>query len=184
MITFLPLSFIQHKIEELENALFFSTSESLLKIPTHIVDVLKVDELGQIWFAIPKPAQHLHEFDNSFGAKLDFFKKGKDFYLKILGKAFIVNDPEEINTVIYINDDIKERARKNEIVLVKVKITHADYAEKKPVHTSANSILKTARLHFYKWFTNAQQYETSLSSFSKVPVRGIMSNYNIFTVRH
>src|SRR3977135_2659643 len=110
MITVLPLSFIQHKIEELRNALFFSTTQSLLKIPTHIVNVLKVDELGQIWFAIPKPAQHIHEFDNSFAAKLDFFKKGKDFYLKLLGKAFIVNDPEEINTIIYINEEIKDQA--------------------------------------------------------------------------
>jgi general stress protein 26 len=181
MITVLPLSFIQHKIEELRNALFFSASESLLKIPTHIVNVLKVDELGQIWFAIPKPAQHIHEFDNSFAAKLDFFKKGKDFYLKILGKAFIVNDPEEINTIIYINDEIKDQARKNEIVLMKVKITHADYAEKKPAQAPANSILTNARLLLYKWFAHSQKNEHSLSVFKKVPVRGIMSDYNVFT---
>lgn len=181
MVTVLPLSFIQNKIEELRNALFFSTSESLLRIPTHIIDVLKVDELGQIWFAVPKPPQDIHEFDNSFGAKLDFFKKGKDFYLKILGKAFIVNDPEEINTIIYINDEIKDKARKREIVLIKVKITHADYAEKKSPHTSANSILRTARLQLYKWFTHSQDDEHSLASFKKIPARGIMSNYNVFT---
>src|SRR5882672_3973288 len=181
MITYLPLSFVQHKIEELKNALFFSMSESLLKIPAHIVNVLKVDELGQIWFAIPKPAQHIHEFDNSFGAKLDFFKKGKDFYIKILGKAFIVNDPEEINTIIYINEEIKQKARKNEIVLIKVKITHADYSEKKPAQTSANSVFRNARMLLYKWFAHAQEEQYNLSAFKKIPVRGVMSNYNVFT---
>jgi len=181
MITVLPLSFIQHKIEELKHALFFSISESLLKIPTHIIEVLKVDEVGQIWFAIPKPSQNILELDNSFGAKLDFFKKGKDFYLKIIGKAFIVNDPEEMNSVIYVNDEIKDKARKNEIVLIKVRITHADYAEKKPVRTSPNSILKTARMHLYKWFAYAQENESGLSTFKKIPVKGIMSNYNVFT---
>ena len=180
MITFLPLSFIQHKIEELQNALFFSTSDSLLKIPTHIVNVLKVDELGQIWFAVPKPGQQIHEFDNSFGAKLDFFKKGKDFYIKILGKAFIVNDPEEINTIIYINEEIKQKARKNEILLIKVKITHADYSEKKAAQTS-NSVFRNARMLLYKWFAYAQEEQFNLSPFKKIPVRGVMSNYNVFS---
>ena len=181
MLTVLPLSFIQHKIEALRNALFFSTSESLLKMQTHIIDVLQVDELGQIWFAVPKPLQNIHEFDNPFAAKLDFFKKGKDFYLKILGKAFIVNDPEEMNTIIYINDEIKDKARKEEIALIKVKITHADYWEKKPAHRPGNSILKTARLHLYKWFTHSQDGELSLDTFKKIPARGIMSSYNVFT---
>jgi general stress protein 26 len=181
MITFLPLSFIQYKIKELQNALFFSTSDSLLKIPTHIVSVIQVDELGQIWFAVPRPAQQIHEFDNSFGAKLDFFRKGKDFYMKVLGKAFIVNDPEEINTIVYVNEEIKQKARNNEIVLIKVKITHADYAEKKQPHTSTNNVFRTARLLLYKWFAHSQQNEHNLSMFKKIPVKGIMSNYHVIS---
>src|SRR5215467_3919246 len=99
MSTNLPLSFIHDKIDELQNALFFSMSESVLKIPSCVVNVIKVDDVGQIWFAIPHPTQHLYQFDSCFAAKLDFFKKGKEFYLKILGKAFIIIDPEEINSI-------------------------------------------------------------------------------------
>jgi hypothetical protein len=55
MFGYLPITFIEAKIKELENALFFSMSDAVLKIPTCVVKVLQTDELGQIWFVIPKP---------------------------------------------------------------------------------------------------------------------------------
>jgi len=63
MTNHLPLSFVQQKIIELRNALFFPTTESLLQLSVCIVNVIKVDELGQIWFAIPLPAQNIRGFN-------------------------------------------------------------------------------------------------------------------------
>src|ERR1700753_895666 len=120
------LRFLQEKIQDLKNALFFSQNSSLLRIATTIVSVLKVDELGQMWFFVPRPQQALHEVDREFPVRLEFFKKGRDFFVHVSGKAFIVTEPEEINPLIY--DDIRELVGDN-LVLIRVKMMKADYFE-------------------------------------------------------
>jgi general stress protein 26 len=118
------LQFLREKIQELKNALFFSQNTSLLRIATTIVSVIKVDELGQMWFFVPRPQQALHEFDHEFPVKLEFFKKGKDYFLHVSGKAFIVTDPEEINGLVH--EDIREQAGSH-LVLIRVRMLKADY---------------------------------------------------------
>ena len=146
------ISFIEEKVRDLENALFFSMSDSVLKIPASVVKVLQTDELGQLWFVIPKPPQFIHAFDHVFPVKLDFFRKGRDYYLKILGKAFVVNDPEEINATDCLNEHVKQEVRKNNIVLVKVQVSRADYSEKRPEITSAKTLLHQVKNKLYNWF--------------------------------
>jgi general stress protein 26 len=126
MLNHSDLQFLQQKIQDLKSALFFSQNTSLLKMSTTIVSILKADDLGQIWFFVSRPKQALHEFDREFPVKLEFFRKGKRFFLHISGKAFIVNDPEEINSLVY--DEIKEKAT-DHLVLIKVKMVKADYFE-------------------------------------------------------
>jgi len=120
------LPFLREKIQELKNALFFSQNSSLLRMATTIVSILKVDELGHIWFFVPRPTQALQEFDREFPARLEFFRKGKGFFLHITGKAYIINDPEEINSLLF--DDLKQQVSSN-MVLIKVKMGKADYFE-------------------------------------------------------
>src|SRR5579872_6692679 len=120
------LPFLQKKIQELKNALFFSQNSSLLRMATTIVTILKVDELGQLWFFVPRPQQALHEFDREFPVKLEFFRKGTGYYLHITGKAYIVNDPEEVNSLLF--EDLKKQISGN-MVLIKVKMGRADYFE-------------------------------------------------------
>jgi len=124
MLPHTDLQFLQQKIQELKNALFFSQNTSLLRIATTIVSVTKVDELGQMWFFVPRPQQALHEFDHEFPVKLEFFKKGKEFFLHVSGKAFIVTDPEEINGLVH--EDIRELTG-NHLVLIRVRMLKADY---------------------------------------------------------
>jgi hypothetical protein len=126
MMPHTDLHFLQEKIKNLKNALFFSQNTSLLRIATTIVSVLKVDDLGQLWFFVPRPQQALQEFDREFPVKMEFFKKGADFFLHVSGKAYIVNDPEEMNSLMH--DDIRELAG-NHLVLIKVKMLKADYFE-------------------------------------------------------
>jgi len=58
--------------------------------------------------------------------RLEFFKKGRQFFLHISGKAFIVTDPEEINCLVH--DDIREQTADHR-VLIKVRMLKADYFE-------------------------------------------------------
>ena len=180
MSEYLPLSFIQEKVIELENALFFSVSDSILKIPACVVKISQVDEFGQLWFAIPKPPQFIYEFDRTFPAKLDFFKKGRDFYLKVYGKAFIVTDPEEINSIEMIDEGLKSRTRSNEVILLKVKISQVDYSEKTPTKSASPiGLLKTIKTNMYKWFlhTGPQQSLT----FERIPVNSRFHSPNLYS---
>ena len=122
------LKFMQEKVMELRTALFFSMSDAVLKLPTSIITALKVDDLGQVWFFVNRPKQNIQEFDREFPCRAEFFKKGLDSQIKISGKATIMNDPEELNGLVDISDDIKKKAM-NELVLVKVKIQNVEYFE-------------------------------------------------------
>lgn len=129
MLTENQLNFFREKIQELRSALFFNTSNAVLKLPPCIITTLKVDEAGQVWFFVGRPGQYLHEFDREFPAKLNFFRKGKPFFLNLTGKAFIVSDPEELNELISVDDDVKKKAMAN-MVLIKFKITNVLYDER------------------------------------------------------
>src|SRR5438045_1025429 len=85
------LNFVKEKIQEIGSAIFFNQSDSVLKLPTSIVETVKVDEFGLVWFYIQKPKQDLREFDKEFPVRLDFFRKGKNYFLQVEGKAWMVN---------------------------------------------------------------------------------------------
>ena len=98
MIQDMSVTFFSEKIKELENALFMSESRTLVNLPTHIVSNTEVDEEGNIWFIIPRPTQVIESFSNDMPARLDFFKKGKEFFLKVSGVATIVWSPNDMNS--------------------------------------------------------------------------------------
>jgi hypothetical protein len=149
------LPFLQKKISELRSALFFSLGDSVLRMPTTIVTALKVDDVGQIWFLLNRPMQNIQEFDREFPARLEFCRKGKSFYLRILGKACLVNDPEELNGLVDVSEDIRAKAM-DQLVLVKVKIQGAEYMEKNSPETSG--WMHSIRAHFNKWFGNQEPH--------------------------
>ena len=114
--------FLQEKIMELQQALFHSCSESLLKLPVSIIQALHVDDLNQVWFMVRKPMQYLNEFDSAFPAKLHFYRKGKPFYMHVSGKAMIISDPEDLSCLFDLPIDMSEVV-KGSMVLVKMKVT-------------------------------------------------------------
>ena len=148
MLSETQLPFLQEKISDLRSALFFSLTNAVLKMPTTIVTALKVDEVGQVWFFVNRPMQNIQEFDKEFPARLEFFKKGKFFYLKIMGKACIVNDPEEVNGLVSLTEDVKTKAM-TQLVLVKVKIQSVEYMENAPAE--GYSWFQALRAQFNKW---------------------------------
>ena len=129
------LSFLQERIEEIGSAIFYNLSDSVLKLPTSIVSTLKVDEYGFVWFFVHKPTQHLKEFDQEFPVKLDFYKKGAGCFLQVMGRGFVVTDPEEMNAYVTLPEDIKKLAN-DKMALVKVKIQKADYYQTRSLHNA------------------------------------------------
>ncbi len=96
------LTFIKEKIQDLGIALFHCHSKSLLTIPTTVIQTHSVDKNGDILFFINRPKQHINEFDQEFLVGLNYLKKGKNYFINILGKARIVKDPEELSYIPYL----------------------------------------------------------------------------------
>ena len=122
------LNFLQNKIEQIGSAIFFNQSESVLKLPTSLVNTIKVDDFGYVWFFVHKPNQFIQEFECDFPARMDFFKKGVDYFLQISGKGCVVIDPEEKYCFFEGNKDLNMEDFED-MVLVKVKMLKAEYYE-------------------------------------------------------
>jgi general stress protein 26 len=150
MIQDMSVSVLREKIQELENALFMSESNALVSLPTHIVRISEVDEEGNIWFIIPRPTQVIESFSKEMPAKLDFFKKGKEFFLKISGVASIVWSAKEMKEANLSNDFSSSLEKGN--VAVKVKVELSEYIEKTPKPTS--NPLFNVGTQVYNWLLN------------------------------
>ena len=148
MIQDMSIAFLSEKVKELENALFMSESNALVNLPTHIAHITEVDGEGNIWFIIPKPTQVIESFSREMPARLDFFKKGKDFFLKISGVATIIWSVEEL-TCARLKNLFSGSFEKNNVVAVKVKVESSEYVEKTP-RASSNPLLNVGS-QVYNW---------------------------------
>jgi general stress protein 26 len=154
MLTDKHIHFLKEKIQDLENALFYNYSSSVLKLPVSIVRIRDVDEVGQVWFFINRPSQGLEYFEHEFPAELKFYKKGKEHRMQVHGKAIIVDDPEQLNT---LPADLFPTRPKN-MVLVKVKIAKVDYYE--PWDLKKTNWFTSIKNSLYKWIYNEEpQYQ-------------------------
>jgi len=150
MIQDMSVTFLRSRITELENALFMSESNALVSLPTHIVRVTEVDEEGNVWFIIPRPTQVIESFSKEMPAKLDFFKKGKEFFLKISGVASIIWSETEIKEAS-LSKQFSESLRKGDVA-VKVKVEVSEYVQKTPKPNS-NPLLNVGS-QVYNWLLN------------------------------
>jgi hypothetical protein len=149
-------AFLQEKIKNLASAIFFNQSDAVLKLPTCIVRINHIDEYGYLWFFVQKPPQQLTEFEKEFPVKLDFFRKGLDYSLQVLGNGYIVNDPEELLVVTTNINEVK-KFDPGKLILIKVKMTRADYFEN--ISGSKSSWLQNALSLLQSWiFPHAPGY--------------------------
>lgn len=130
------LQFLRDKINEIGSALFFSESNDILKMPVSIVTTLKVDDEGQIWFYINSPFKCVDILKNEFPVHLDFFRKGKLYFLKVAGKAAVSKN------------DLNEYSKPG-LLLIKVKMMSAEYFEKK--QRIQKNILRSFFNSLYNW---------------------------------
>ncbi len=121
------LAFLQEKIKDIKIALFKSEMNSELRLPNNIIETLKVEEDGYIWFFTSCSGDYAKSIDRSFYAYLDYYKKGTDCRIQLSGKATIVDD--EDGDFLTISNYSKSTAGR--LVLVKMKIMQAEYFENK-----------------------------------------------------
>jgi hypothetical protein len=118
------LVFLKQKIEEIKTALFRAETDSILQIPGIIISTLKADESGNIWFFTFCTGPYKEYLDKEFYVSLDYYKKEHNCKLLIKGKAVIEEDNKDF---LVAANNLKGSA--NKIVLIRVKISKAEYAE-------------------------------------------------------
>jgi general stress protein 26 len=153
------LSFLKEKIHQIGSAIFFNQSDAVLKLPTSLVTTMKVDEFGYVWFFIKKPHQDIKEFESEFPVRLDFFRKGVDYFLQVIGKGWMVTDPEEMYAFMETHEDIQPEIF-NEMVLVKVKMQKAEYYETQPKPKA--SLWQYAVNSVTTWFRSTNNVGTNI----------------------
>ncbi|MEO7923535.1 MAG: hypothetical protein ABIR30_07645 [Chitinophagaceae bacterium] len=114
--------FIRDKIGLLRSAVMYSMSNSLVKLPNDIINLVKIDEEGQLWFLAHFPQQSLAQCEQDFPVRLHFFRKGYDFFVEVSGKASIENSLDDPGEEISDMD-----ARK--AVLVRMTMCNIEYRE-------------------------------------------------------
>ena len=137
---------LKTKIMELQSALFFTESKSIVKLPTHVISDVELDNEGSIWFVIPKPSMHIEAYDKEMPTKLDFFKKGTDFFVKVRGTAFL---QAEINGET-LSAEMRERLTNADVILVKVEVQESELVDNSP--KPKQNWLQASRSQLSSWF--------------------------------
>jgi len=149
------LSFLQDKIKEIGSAIFFNLSDSVLKLPTSIVSTIRVDDMGYVWFFVQRPKQSIQEFETEFPVRLEFYKKGKSYFLQVSGKGWVVSDPEEVNATFNFAEQSPEV--NSQMLLVKVKIMRAEYFETRTA-AAKTSWWQSAVSSITTWFRHSNNF--------------------------
>src|SRR5688572_7221243 len=89
------LVFLKEKINEIKIALFKSEINSELTMPNNIIQALRVEEDGTIWFFTTCKGNYARFIDKSFYTYLSFYKKDTGCRLQLSGKAKIIDNSYE-----------------------------------------------------------------------------------------
>lgn len=145
MVNDTNLQFIREKIIQLRSAVMYVSSDELVKLGNDIVTAIRVDDEGQLWFVTNNPPQRVEECEQTFPARLCFYRKGLDFSMEISGKADIVN-----YNYSYDHSGKEEGSKKSEKVLVKLTMINIEYTE--PHAKRVKSRIEVMADNWYNWF--------------------------------
>ena len=141
---------IKSKVMELQSALFFTESTSLIKLPTHIISEVEMDEEGRVWFVIPRPSQDIRAFDKEIPARMEFFRKGKDFFVKLTGTASLIADDLEDVGVRGISEAMLAKMSDKKQIAVRVDVKETGMVDN-TVRSNQNW-LQVSRSQLSSWF--------------------------------
>jgi general stress protein 26 len=120
--------FITDKIQEIKVGLFKSEINSELMLPNNVIQVLRVDDTGNVWFFTSCNRRQAANINKTFYAYLDFHKRGTGTRLLLNGPAFIVDEEGDVSELITQSNYSRSVAAS--LVLVKMKIMQAEYFER------------------------------------------------------
>lgn len=120
------LPFVQLKIAEIRTALFFCGNNTMLPLPAYIISAIKTNENDLIWFFISKGCNNYIFYQGLFFVKLEFYRKGHPFTLKIEGNAKLIQNKTDMQDLMAV--PLIEEVY-NDVLLVRVKIQRVIYKD-------------------------------------------------------
>jgi len=141
---------LKSRIMELQSALLFTESNAIVKLPTHVISDVELDSEGNIWFVIPKPPMHIEAYEKEIPAKLDFFKKGKDFFVNVRGVAFLQADLNEANANEALSAEMRQRMQDAAVIVVKIQVQESKLVDNNP--KPSQNWLQASRSQLSSWF--------------------------------
>jgi general stress protein 26 len=121
------LAFLKEKINLIKIALFKSEINSELQLPNNIIQTLRVEDDGTVWFFTTCNGNYARFINKSFYAYLDYYKKDTGCRLQLSGKAQIVDN--EYDSTFSGWDGYSKEGYTS--VLVKMKPMQAEFFENK-----------------------------------------------------
>jgi hypothetical protein len=149
MNTRLPGKLLKKKLSELNSALFFAEGDALIKLSNHLITEMDINEAGEILFVVPRPAKDLTAFETEFPVRMEFFKKGKAFRLKVRGKGYMITDQTEIESRCAASTQLQDKAGNEPVIMIKVLMQYVDYAGS--MSDSLPDRIKLVRMQFSGW---------------------------------
>jgi hypothetical protein len=147
MVNDTNLQFIREKIIQLRSAVMYVASDELVKLGNDVVTAIRVDDEGQLWFVTHNPPHRIEECEQTFPARLCFYRKGVDFSMEISGKANIVNYNYSYDQTGSGKIDGSKKPGK---VLVKLSMINIEYLE--PHARRVKSKVEIVLENWYNWF--------------------------------
>ncbi|MBC7849817.1 MAG: hypothetical protein H7Y31_08775 [Chitinophagaceae bacterium] len=121
------LNFIANRITEIGSALMHDLRDSNEPVTTGIINVLKVEEDGKLWFFIRRPFGYADESSFAFPVALQFIRKGMPFYIKVTGVATATGNYAPVEG--RISDEVMTMSIASNLTLVEMKIEVVEYCE-------------------------------------------------------
>ena len=151
------LAFLKARINEIKSAILYNMTSELVRIPVSIISILRVDESGWLWFFVKKPQQLMTEYEKSFPAHLQFYRKGKPFYIHVSGHAVVAGEEEMQKGFDMPGSEMETTALQN-LSLIKFKMIKVEYYEQKnKITTPAHS--KSPFQNLYGTFFKPARYQ-------------------------
>jgi hypothetical protein len=148
---------IRNRINEIRSALFFNEGGYPGVYSAGIISALDVNDEGQILFFINKPEFMLTE-DRRFPARLEFYRKGKPFFIKVYGVAEIVTEGDQLRKYIRVYD-FQQGIAEKKLALVKVSVQQAECNAGEDAFDTA--ALKKVFQQFFAWFSLPRPFNFS-----------------------
>jgi len=153
------LEFIRTRIYDIRTALLYSLSDDIIKLPTSLISVLKVDDKGQIWFLMNRPQQAMEKDEQKFPARLQFYRKGKPFYMQVTGRASLVENMAGLNHLFSIPRTLRKAASHN-LIVVRLKMDSVEYHEQPAVSKPMNTARRFLQYLYTSVFAPSHYYQT------------------------